>query len=127
VCALLCVSASASAAPAQHCGEPRLNSIKTERNRAIADQVAPEQVTAQPQFTVVKIKKREQEVIASVVAHAPELHSWTYAAAGQFFSAQVESEQTGAVRHIFRPGSSRHCPRWSTPPIAAPAERPRLN
>jgi chorismate mutase len=83
--ALLFVSVSASAAPPTL--EPLLNSIA--ERLEIADQVA---LSKWDSHKPVEDKKREQEVIASVVAQAPT-YKLDPAAAEQFFSAQIEANK----------------------------------
>lgn len=85
VFALLFASAGASAAPPTL--EPLLNSIA--ERLAIADQVA---LSKWDSKKPVEDKKREQEVIASVVAQAPS-YKLTPAAVEQFFSAQIEANK----------------------------------
>ncbi|TFF04903.1 chorismate mutase [Pseudomonas sp. BCA14] len=85
VFALMFVSAAASAAPPTL--EPLLNSIA--ERLAIADQVA---LSKWDSHKPVEDKKREQEVIASVVAQAPG-YKLDSAAAEQFFSAQIEANK----------------------------------
>jgi chorismate mutase len=85
VFALLLVSASASAAPPSL--EPLLNSI-TER-LAIADQVA---LSKWDSKKPVEDKQREQEVLASVAAQAPN-YKLDPAVAEQFFAAQIEANK----------------------------------
>jgi chorismate mutase len=92
VFALLFVSASASAAPPSL--EPLLNSIA--ERLAIADQVA---LSKWDSHKPVEDKKREQEVIASVVAQAPS-YKLDPAAAGQFFSAQIEANKLVQYAHL---------------------------
>ncbi len=90
--ALLFVSACASAAPPTL--EPLLNSIA--ERLAIADQVA---LSKWDSHKHVEDKKREQEVIASVVAQAPE-YKLDPAAAEQFFSAQIEANKLVQYTHL---------------------------
>jgi chorismate mutase len=92
VFALLLVSASASAAPPSL--EPLLNSIA--ERLAIADQVA---LSKWDSHKPVEDKKREQEVIASVVALAPS-YKLDPAAAGQFFSTQIEANKLVQYVHL---------------------------
>ncbi|MDY7550690.1 chorismate mutase [Pseudomonas veronii] len=92
VFALLFVSASASAAPPSL--EPLLNSIA--ERLAIADQVA---LSKWDSHKPVEDKKREQEVIASVVAQAPS-YKLDPVAAGQFFSAQIEANKLVQYAHL---------------------------
>ena len=79
VFALLFVSASAFAAPPTL--EPLLNSIA--ERLTIADQVA---LSKWDSKKPVEDKKREQDVLASVIAQAPS-YKLEPAAAEQFFSA----------------------------------------
>ena len=83
--ALLFVSVGASAAPPTL--EPLLNSIA--ERLAIADQVA---LSKWDSKKPVEDKKREQEVIASVIAQASS-YTLSPAAAEQFFSAQIEANK----------------------------------
>lgn len=85
VLALLFATATANAAPPTL--EPLLNSIA--ERLAIADQVA---LSKWDSKKPVEDKKREQEVIASVVAQAPG-YKLDPAAAEQFFSAQIEANK----------------------------------
>ncbi|AZP69916.1 chorismate mutase [Pseudomonas poae] len=90
--ALLFVCAGASAAPPTL--EPLLNSIA--ERLAIADQVA---LSKWDSKKPVEDKKREQEVIASVVAQAPS-YKLTPAAVEQFFSAQIEANKLVQYTHL---------------------------
>ncbi|MBD8270442.1 chorismate mutase [Pseudomonas fluorescens] len=92
VFALLFVSASASAAPPTL--EPLLNSIA--ERLEIADQVA---LSKWDSKKPVEDKKREQEVIASVVAQAPS-YKLDPAVAEQFFSAQIEANKLVQYTHL---------------------------
>ncbi|KAA6171566.1 MULTISPECIES: chorismate mutase [Pseudomonas] len=92
VFALLFVTTSASAAPASL--EPLLNSIA--ERLAIADQVA---LSKWDSKKPVEDKKREQEVIASVIAQAPN-YKLAPAAAEQFFSAQIEANKLVQYTHL---------------------------
>ncbi|UXZ25388.1 MULTISPECIES: chorismate mutase [unclassified Pseudomonas] len=92
VFALLFISASASAAPPTL--EPLLNSIA--ERLEIADQVA---LSKWDSHKPVEDKKREQEVIASVVAQAPT-YKLDPAAAEQFFSAQIEANKLVQYTHL---------------------------
>nr|WP_314561706.1 chorismate mutase [uncultured Pseudomonas sp.] len=89
---LFCFSTSASAVPATL--EPLLNSIA--ERLAIADQVA---LSKWDSHKPVEDKKREQEVIASVVAQAPN-YKLDPAAAEQFFSAQIEANKLVQYTHL---------------------------
>ncbi|MFO2463101.1 chorismate mutase [Pseudomonas sp. 15FMM2] len=90
--ALLLVSASASAAPPAL--EPLLNSIA--ERLAIADQVA---LSKWDSHKPVEDKKREQEVIANVIAQASS-YKLDPAAAEQFFSAQIEANKLVQYTHL---------------------------
>lgn len=92
VFALLFVSAGASAAPPTL--EPLLNSIA--ERLAIADQVA---LSKWDSKKPVEDKKREQEVIASVVAQASS-YKLAPAAVEQFFSAQIEANKLVQYTHL---------------------------
>lgn len=90
--ALLLISANASAAPATLA--PLLNSIA--ERLEIADQVA---LSKWDSHKPVEDKKREQEVIASVVAQAPS-YKLTPVAVEQFFSAQIEANKLVQYTHL---------------------------
>ncbi|MGY2142047.1 chorismate mutase [Pseudomonas azotoformans] len=90
--ALLMISANASAAPATLA--PLLNSIA--ERLEIADQVA---LSKWDSHKPVEDKKREQEVIASVVAQAPE-YKLAPAAVEQFFAAQIEANKLVQYTHL---------------------------
>ena len=90
--ALLFVSAGACAAPPAL--EPLLNSIA--ERLTIADQVA---LSKWDSHKPIEDKKREQEVIASVVAQAPS-YKLDPAAAEQFFSAQIEANKLVQYTHL---------------------------
>jgi chorismate mutase len=90
--ALLFACATASAAPPTL--EPLLNSIA--ERLEIADQVA---LSKWDSHKPVEDKKREQEVIASVVAQAPT-YKLDPAAAEQFFSAQIEANKLVQYTHL---------------------------
>ena len=90
--ALLFVSAGACAAPPAL--EPLLNSIA--ERLTIADQVA---LSKWDSKKPVEDKKREQEVLASVIAQAPE-YKLEPAAAEQFFSAQIEANKLVQYTHL---------------------------
>ncbi|UII71907.1 chorismate mutase [Pseudomonas sp. HN11] len=90
--ALLLVSTCASAAPPTL--EPLLNSIA--ERLEIADQVA---LSKWDSKKPVEDKKREQEVIASVVAQAPS-YKLAPAAVEQFFSAQIEANKLVQYTHL---------------------------
>ncbi len=90
--ALVFFSASALAAPPTL--EPLLNSIA--ERLEIADQVA---LSKWDSKKPVEDKKREQEVIASVVAQAPS-YKLAPAAAEQFFSAQIEANKLVQYTHL---------------------------
>ncbi|CRM64123.1 MULTISPECIES: chorismate mutase [unclassified Pseudomonas] len=92
VFALLFVSTGASAAPPTL--EPLLNSIA--ERLEIADQVA---LSKWDSKKTVEDKKREQEVIASVVAQAPS-YKLDPATAEQFFSAQIEANKLVQYTHL---------------------------
>ncbi|WP_419789498.1 chorismate mutase [Pseudomonas edaphica] len=92
VFALLFVSVSASAAPPTL--EPLLNSIA--ERLEIADQVA---LSKWDSHKPVEDKKREQEVIASVAAQAPN-YKLDPSAAEQFFSAQIEANKLVQYTHL---------------------------
>ena len=92
VFALLFVSASAIAAPPIL--EPLLNSIA--ERLEIAEQVALSKCDSHKPD---EDKKREQEVIASVVAQAPR-YKLDPAAAEQFFSAQIEANKLVQYTHL---------------------------
>ncbi|CRL97749.1 Secreted chorismate mutase precursor [Pseudomonas sp. 24 E 1] len=92
VFALLFVSTGASAAPPTL--EPLLNSIA--ERLEIADQVA---LSKWDSKKPVEDKKREQEVIASVVAQAPS-YKLDPATAEQFFSAQIEANKLVQYTHL---------------------------
>ncbi len=74
--------------------EPLLNSIA--ERLEIADQVA---LSKWDSKKPVEDKKREQEVIASVVAQAPS-YKLAPAAAEQFFSAQIEANKLVQYTHL---------------------------
>ena len=90
--ALLFVSAGACAAPPAL--EQLLNSIA--ERLTIADQVA---LSKWDSKKPVEDKKREQEVLASVIAQAPE-YKLEPAAAEQFFSAQIEANKLVQYTHL---------------------------
>ena len=90
--ALLLISANASAAPATLA--PLLNSIA--ERLEIADQVA---LSKWDSHKPVEDKKREQEVIASVVAQAPS-YTLAPAAVEQFFAAQIEANKLVQYTHL---------------------------
>ncbi|WP_339496592.1 chorismate mutase [Pseudomonas canadensis] len=90
--ALLLISTNASAAPATLA--PLLNSIA--ERLEIADQVA---LSKWDSHKPVEDKKREQEVIASVVAQAPS-YKLAPAAVEQFFSAQIEANKLVQYTHL---------------------------
>ncbi len=92
VFALLFVSASAFAAPPTL--EPLLNSIA--ERLTIADQVA---LSKWDSKKPVEDKKREQDVLASVIAQAPS-YKLEPAAAEQFFSAQIEANKLVQYTHL---------------------------
>ncbi|MBV4480108.1 chorismate mutase [Pseudomonas khavaziana] len=92
VFALLLTSATATAAPPTL--EPLLNSIA--ERLEIADQVA---LSKWDNHKPVEDKKREQEVIASVVAQAPG-YKLEPVAAEQFFSAQIEANKLVQYAHL---------------------------
>ncbi|WP_017529545.1 chorismate mutase [Pseudomonas fluorescens] len=85
VFALLFISATASAAPPTL--QPLLDSIA--ERLAIANQVA---LSKWDSHKAVEDKKREQEVIASVIAQAPS-YKLDPAAAEQFFATQIEANK----------------------------------
>lgn len=89
---LLFVSASTFAAPPAL--EPLLNSIA--ERLEIADQVA---LSKWDSKKPVEDRKREQEVIASVVAQAPT-YKLDPTAAEQFFSAQIEANKLVQYTHL---------------------------
>ena len=89
---LLLTSAGAFAAPPTL--EPLLNSIA--ERLEIADQVA---LSKWDSHKPVEDRKREQEVIASVVAQAPS-YKLDPAAAEQFFSAQIEANKLVQYTHL---------------------------
>ncbi|WP_426129430.1 chorismate mutase [Pseudomonas sp. DWP1b1] len=90
--ALFLISANASAAPATLA--PLLNSIA--ERLEIADQVA---LSKWDSHKPVEDKKREQEVIASVVAQAPS-YTLAPAAVEQFFAAQIEANKLVQYTHL---------------------------
>ncbi|AZF29861.1 Periplasmic chorismate mutase I precursor [Pseudomonas sp. R4-35-07] len=92
VFALLFVSAGACAAPPTL--EPLLNSIA--ERLEIADQVA---LSKWDSHKPVEDKKREQEVIASVVAQAPS-YKLDPASTEQFFAAQIEANKLVQYTHL---------------------------
>ena len=92
VFALLFVSAGVYAAPPTL--EPLLNSIA--ERLAIADQVA---LSKWDSKKPVEDKKREQEVLASVIAQAPS-YKLDPASAEQFFSAQIEANKLVQYTHL---------------------------
>ena len=90
--ALLLISTNASAAPATLA--PLLNSIA--ERLEIADQVA---LSKWDSHKPVEDKKREKEVIASVVAQAPS-YTLAPAAVEQFFAAQIEANKLVQYTHL---------------------------
>ena len=91
-CSLLTTAACATEAPAALA--PLLGSIG--ERLVIADQVA---LSKWDSKKPVEDKKREQEVIASVVAQAPS-YKLAPAAAEQFFSAQIEANKLVQYTHL---------------------------